>query len=57
MGADAVGLILYTADGHISAHLGKADRPPFADSDLVGGGLARRGWRGDEILRLLRRHL
>ncbi len=64
MGADAVGLILYTADGHISAHLGKADRPPFADSDLAGGSPAEDGaamksyvsyagtyeFRGDQVI-------
>ncbi|MGD9738348.1 MAG: lipocalin-like domain-containing protein [Bauldia sp.] len=37
MGEDAVGFLVYSNDGHVSAHLAKRDRPPFASGDMVGG--------------------
>lgn len=33
LGRDAVGLILYTADGHMSATLARKKRPPMASTD------------------------
>lgn len=37
MGEDAVGFLLYSHDGHVSAHLARRDRPPFQSSDMVEG--------------------
>ena len=37
LGEDAVGLLMYTDDGHMSGSLARADRQPFATGDLVGG--------------------
>ena len=37
LGEDAVGLLMYTDDGHMSVSLARADRQPFATGDLVGG--------------------
>lgn len=34
LGTDARGLIMYTADGYMSAQLMRADRPPIARGDL-----------------------
>jgi Lipocalin-like domain len=37
LGRDAVGLIVYTDDGHMSVAIMRADREPFAAEDLLGG--------------------
>ncbi|MCC6735978.1 MAG: lipocalin-like domain-containing protein [Bauldia sp.] len=37
MGEDAVGFLVYSSDGHVSAHLARRDRPPFARADMVSG--------------------
>jgi hypothetical protein len=37
MGQDAVGYIMYTEDGYMSANLMKANRPTFTAGDLLGG--------------------
>lgn len=37
MGEDAVGFLIYSDDGHVSAHLAKKERPPFASGDMVEG--------------------
>lgn len=37
VGQDAVGYIMYTEDGYMSANLMKANRPNFAVGDLLGG--------------------
>jgi Lipocalin-like domain len=37
MGADALGYVLYTADGRFSVTISRADRPTFAAGDLLGG--------------------
>lgn len=37
LGEDAVGLLMYTDDGHMSVSLAAAERQPFAASDLLGG--------------------
>jgi len=34
LGADARGIIMYTADGYMSAQIMRADRAPFARGDL-----------------------
>ena len=36
-GHDPQGIILYTADGYMSAQLSKPDRPEFASGDWFGG--------------------
>ena len=37
LGADAVGLLMYTEDGYMSVSLARAERHPFAGGDLLGG--------------------
>ncbi|MDP9363809.1 MAG: lipocalin-like domain-containing protein [Chloroflexota bacterium] len=37
LGPDAVGYLVYTPDGHVSVAMMRADRPPFAGDDLLGG--------------------
>lgn len=37
MGEHPIGLILYTADGYMSAQLSSAGRPNFASEDMYGG--------------------
>jgi hypothetical protein len=37
LGKHAVGLLMYTDDGHMSVSLAHADRQPFATGDLLGG--------------------
>jgi hypothetical protein len=37
MGPDALGILIYTGDGHFSSTLMRADRAEFASSDLLGG--------------------
>jgi hypothetical protein len=37
MGADAVGYLLYSANGHCSVMISRAGRVVFADSDLLSG--------------------
>ncbi len=37
MGADALGYVLYTADGRFSVTISRADRARFAAGDLLGG--------------------
>ncbi len=37
MGADATGLVIYTADGYMSAQLMVQGRPPYASGDMEGG--------------------
>jgi hypothetical protein len=37
LGRQAVGLIVYTADGYMSVAIMRADREPFAAGDLLGG--------------------
>jgi lipocalin-like protein len=37
LGRQAVGLIIYTADGYMSVAMMRADREPFAAGDLLGG--------------------
>ncbi len=37
LGRDAVGLLIYTDDGHMSVSIARAVRRPFADGDLLGG--------------------
>jgi hypothetical protein len=36
-GPDAVGLLIYTDDGHMSVAIASAGRRPFANADLLGG--------------------
>lgn len=33
-GEDAIGVIIYTADGHMSCHLSMANRPLFAEPSI-----------------------
>jgi hypothetical protein len=35
-GCDALGLITYTADGHMAVQFGRADRTPLGDGDWLG---------------------
>ncbi len=37
LGKNAVGLLIYDASGHVSAHLMRPDRPAFASSDHLKG--------------------
>ena len=37
LGPDAVGYLFYTAGGHMSVAMMRADRPAFAGDDLLGG--------------------
>jgi Lipocalin-like domain len=37
LGRDAVGLLIYTADGHMAVSIARSNRRPFADGDLLGG--------------------
>lgn len=37
LGADAIGFIMYTTDGHVSASVMRPTRPKFATSDAMGG--------------------
>jgi hypothetical protein len=37
LGRDAVGLLIYTDDGHMSVSIARAGRRPFAAGDLLGG--------------------
>jgi hypothetical protein len=37
MGTDALGYLLYTADGRFSVTISRRDRPGFTASDLLGG--------------------
>jgi len=37
MGEDAVGFLVYSSDGHVSAHLARRQRPHFAHTDMVRG--------------------
>jgi len=37
MGPDALGILIYTGDGHFSSTLVRADRAEFASGDLLGG--------------------
>jgi hypothetical protein len=37
LGRDAVGLLIYTHDGHMSVSIARAMRQPFAAGDLLGG--------------------
>ena len=37
MGTDALGYLLYTADGRFSVMISRAGRPGFAAGDLLGG--------------------
>jgi hypothetical protein len=37
MGADALGYLIYTADGRFSVTISRADRARFAGGDLLGG--------------------
>ena len=40
LGRDAVGYLIYTAGGHMAVAMMRANRPPFAGGDLLGGTLA-----------------
>jgi hypothetical protein len=37
LGPDAVGLLIYTDDGHMSVSIARSRRPHFAAGDLLGG--------------------
>ena len=37
LGPDAIGYLIYTACGHMSVAMMRAERPSFADADLLGG--------------------
>jgi hypothetical protein len=37
LGRDAVGLLIYTDDGHMSVSLARSGRQPFAAGDILGG--------------------
>jgi Lipocalin-like domain len=37
LGRDAVGLLIYTDDGHMSVSIARSSRRPFAAGDLLGG--------------------
>ena len=37
LGRDAVGLLIYTDDGHMAVSIARPDRRPFAAGDLLGG--------------------
>jgi hypothetical protein len=37
MGVDALGYLIYTADGRFAVMISRQDRPSFAGSDLLGG--------------------
>src|SRR5262245_46122904 len=37
LGKKAVGLLIYTADGHMAVHLMRTDRPAFASGDAFQG--------------------
>src|SRR6476660_6158602 len=37
LGRDAVGLLIYTDDGHMSVSIARSGRRPFAAGDLLGG--------------------
>jgi hypothetical protein len=37
LGAEPVGVILYTSDGYMSAQLMRRDRPAYAKADITGG--------------------
>jgi len=37
LGRDAVGLLIYTGDGHMSVSIARSSRGPFAAGDLLGG--------------------
>ncbi len=39
LGPDAVGYLIYTAGGHMAVAMMRANRPAFADDDLLGGTL------------------
>jgi len=39
MGADALGYLIYTAEGRFSVTISRADRPRFTGGDLLGGTL------------------
>ncbi len=39
MGADALGYLLYSADGHFSVTISRRGRPGFAAGDLLGGSI------------------
>ena len=41
-GPDAVGYLLYTADGHVAVNLMSAGRPRFAGDDIKGGTAAEK---------------
>ena len=41
-GPDAVGYLLYSADGYMSVAIMTADRPTFAAGDILGGGVEDR---------------
>jgi hypothetical protein len=41
LGADAVGLIIYTNDGYMSAQLMRPDRPDYDQPDTAGGTAAQ----------------
>lgn len=41
-GPDAVGYLVYAADGYMSAAIMTADRPTFTAGDILGGGVEER---------------
>jgi hypothetical protein len=47
MGADAVGYLIYTADGRFSVTISRADRPRFTGGDLLGGTVAEKARAAD----------
>jgi hypothetical protein len=44
MGADALGYVLYTADGRFSVTISRAGRATFAAGDLLGGTTQEKAW-------------
>ena len=44
MGADALGYVLYTADGRFSVTISRAGRAGFAAGDLLGGTAQEKAW-------------
>ena len=49
-GSDALGRLVYTADGFMAATVARAERPPFAAGDIGGGTVEERAAAAEDYI-------